>query len=259
MRESWSGERDRYMEAYHVYNNVKLYSKYSRSSTPTVIFIAGLGDSCETWEVVQNRISEAASTFSYDRAGIGRSQCVSGTRTCRCLAEELSELLQVLDVEPPFVLVGHSFGGLVARLYAGLYPQNICGIVLVDAAPEFKELAYERVLPEERIAENREYLMNPMQNSERIDKMRSYEQIAEHVQQYDIPLSIIMRGLPDEWNEGWPHLAILEVEHKLQAEFQRLSTSSKIRIANQSGHYIHHDEPEIVVEEIMNMLEGSRN
>lgn len=259
MRESWSGERDRYMEAYQVCDNIKLYSKYSRNSTPSVIFIAGLGDSCETWKVVQSRISEAASTFSYDRAGIGRSQSVSGTRTCRCLVEELSELLQVLDVAPPYVLVGHSFGGLVARLYAGLYPQNICGIVLVDAAPEYKELAYEKVLPKERIAENREYLMNPLQNSERIDKIRSYEQIAEHVQLHDIPLSIIMRGLPDEWNEGWPHLAILEIEQKLQAEFQRLSTSSTIRIANQSGHYIHHDEPEIVVEEIMNMLEGNRS
>lgn len=259
MGEGWSKERDRYMEAYHICDNVKLYSKYSGNSTPSVIFIAGLGDSCETWEVVQNRISEVASTFSYDRAGIGRSQSVSGTRTCRCLVEELSELLQVLDVEPPFVLVGHSFGGLVGRFYAGLYPHNICGIVLVDAAPEFKELAYKKVLPEERIAGNREYLMNPMQNSERIDKVRSYEQVAEHAKLYDIPLSIIMKGLPDEYHEGWPHMAILEVEQKLQSEFQRLSTSSKTRIANQSGHYIHHDEPEIVVEEIMNMLEGSRS
>lgn len=259
MGEGWSKERDRYMEAYHICDNVKLYSKYSENSTPSVIFIAGLGDSCETWEVVQNRISEVASTFSYDRAGIGRSQSVSKTRTCRCLVEELSELLQVLDVEPPFVLVGHSFGGLVARLYAGLYPHNICGVVLVDAAPEFKELAYEKVLPEERIAGNREYLLNPMQNSERIDKMRSYEQVAEHAKLHDIPLSIIMRGLPDEYHEGWPHMAILEVEQKLQSEFQRLSTSSKIRVANQSGHYIHHDEPEIVVEEIMNMLEESRS
>lgn len=258
MGEGRSGERDSYMEAFHVCDNVKLNSKYSRNSTPSVIFIAGLGDSCETWEVVQNRISEASSTFSYDRAGIGRSQSVSGTRTCRCLVEELSELLQVIDVESPYVLVGHSFGGLVARLYAGLYPQDICGIVLVDAAPEYKELAYEKVLPKERITENREYLMNPMQNSERIDKMRSYEQVVEHAKLYDIPLSIIMRGLPDEYHEGWPHMAILEVEQKLQAEFQQLSTSSKIRIANQSGHYIHHDEPEIVVEEIMNMLKRER-
>ena len=259
MRGGRSEVRDRYMEAYHVCDNVKLYSKYSRNSTPSVIFIAGLGDSSETWKVVQNRISEAASTFSYDRAGIGRSQSVPGTRTCRCLVEELSELLRVLNVEPPYVLVGHSFGGLVARLYAGLYPHDICGIVLVDAAPEYKELAYEKVLPKERITENREYLMNPLQNSERIDKVRSYEQVAEHAKLYDIPLSIIIRGLPDEYHEGCPHMEILEVEQKLQSEFQRLSTSSRIRIANQSGHYVHHDEPEIVVEEILKMLEGSRS
>lgn len=51
-------------------------------------------------------------------------------------------------------MVGHSFGGLVARLYASLYPLNICGMVLVDAAPEYKELAYEKVLPENLLARN---------------------------------------------------------------------------------------------------------
>jgi hypothetical protein len=152
--------------------------------------------------------------------------------------------------------VGHSFGGLVARLYASLYPQAISGIVLVDAAPEYKELAYEKVLPEKLVAGNREYFENPMLNSEKIDKVQSYKQIVDYFRISDIPLSIITRGLPDKSDGEWPDKEILEIEQRLQVDFQWLSTSSKHRIAGRSGHYIHHDEPEIVIEEIIIMLKG---
>lgn len=67
-------------------------------------------------------------------------------------------------------------------------------------------------------------------------------------------LSIITRGLPDSNEDGWPSQEILGIEQSLQAEFQWLSTSSKFRIASRSGHYIHHDEPDIVIEEILLML-----
>ncbi|SFC35644.1 Pimeloyl-ACP methyl ester carboxylesterase [Bacillus sp. 491mf] len=163
-------------------------------------------------------------------------------------------MLLALEVEKPYILVGHSFGGLVARLYASLYPLNICGMVLVDAAPEYKELAYEKVLPENLLAGNREYYENPMLNSEKIDKIQSYKQVVDHSKQSNLPLAIITRGLPDNGEEGWPSQEILEIEQRLQAEFQWLSTSSKYRIASRSGHYIQHDEPEIVIEEIMLML-----
>ncbi|WP_036216319.1 alpha/beta fold hydrolase [Lysinibacillus sphaericus] len=237
------------------YNRRIRFNKY-RKNTPSVIFIAGLGDSHETWKKVQDRISEETSTLSYDRAGIGRSQDVAVPRTCCDLVEELSELVQALDVEKPYILVGHSFGGLVARLYTSLYPLDICGMVLVDAAPEYKELAYEKVLPENLLAGNREYFENPMLNSEKIDKIQSYKQIVDYSNQSDIPLSIITRGLPDtnENEGGWPSQEILGIEQSLQAEFQWLSTSSKFRIASRSGHYIHHDEPDIVIEEIIFML-----
>jgi len=235
-------------------DNRSLYTKYQCTSAPSVIFIAGLGDKFETWKKVQDRISDETSTLSYTRAGIGRSSVAAVPKTCHDLVEELSELLNELDVKKPYLLVGHSFGGLIARLYASLYPLDICGIVLVDAAPEYKELAYEKVLPENLVEGNRKYLENPMLNGENIDKMQSYKQIVDHLGQTDIPLTIITRGLPDSGEEGWPSQKILEIEQNLQAEFKKLSTPSKFRIASHSGHYIHHDEPEIVIEEIILML-----
>ncbi|OAB27829.1 hypothetical protein PMSD_23100 [Paenibacillus macquariensis subsp. defensor] len=244
-----------YIEVHHICIGRKLFSKYSLNGEPTVIFIAGLGDSCESWDIVQDRISLVTSTLSYDRAGIGRSEAASVPRTCLDLVQELYELLSKNPVEPPFILVGHSFGGLVSRLFASVYPFWVSGIILVDAVPEYKELAYEKVLPEKLIAENRAYFENPMLNIEKIDKLQSYKQILDHSLRSDIPLSIITRGLPDRDVEERPYQEILQIEQLLQADFLRLSTASKFRIARRSGHYIQYDEPEIVIEEIMQMLQ----
>ncbi|PGQ41251.1 alpha/beta hydrolase, partial [Bacillus thuringiensis] len=70
-----------------------------------------------------------------------------------------------------------------------------------------------------------------MLNNEKIDKIQSYKQIVDHSKQSNLPLAIITRGLPDNVEEGWPSQEILEIEQRLQAEFQWLSTSSKYRIA----------------------------
>ncbi|GED67938.1 alpha/beta hydrolase [Brevibacillus reuszeri] len=243
-------------EAFYTCAGSRMFTKYSRKGAPTVLFLAGMGDSCETWKGVQNRIAQITSTFSYDRAGTGRSDAVSGPRTCHDLAQELAELVWHISVEPPFIIVGHSFGGLVARLFASYYPSLVEGLVLVDAAVEYKELAYEEVLPKKLQATNRAYLEDPMLNHEKIDKLQSYKQVAEHPQLGNIPLAILTRGLPDHHPDGWPQQEILQMEQELQIKMQRLSTISRCKIAQRSRHYIHHDEPECVIEEIEIMIKG---
>jgi pimeloyl-ACP methyl ester carboxylesterase len=233
-----------------------LYSKYVKKGTPTIVFIAGLGDSSDTWEVVQSRLSREFSTFSYDRAGTGRSQSVSGPRSCVDLAEELAELLRTLDVPHPYILAGHSFGGLIARLYASRYPHLVSGLVLIDAAAEYKELAYEEALPDKLLAQNKENYSNPLMNRERIDKPLSYKQAAESVLKSDLDIVILIRGLPGGDNGEWPFEEIMKIDQKMQENFQRLSTSSKCRMAAGSDHYIHQDEPNIVIEEIAALIKG---
>lgn len=150
--------------------------------------------------------------------------------------------------------MGHSFGGLVSRLFASIYPNLIAGMILVDAAPEYKEIAYEEVLPSQLITLNREYYNNPMHNAEKIDKVQSYRQIDTYKCVFDFPLTIIIRGLQDNYDRDLPNQKILEVEQKLQVDFKNLSTKSKIIIAENSRHYIQNDEPELIVEAIVEII-----
>lgn len=250
---------DKYRKEQSYINDYKMFSKNFINGSPTVLFESGMGDSSETWNDIQNKISLLTSTFSYDRAGIGKSDSTLIPRTCLDIVQDLSKLLTKVPVKPPFILVGHSFGGLVSRLFASIYPNLIAGMILVDAAPEFKEIAYEKVLPSKLIDSNREYYNNPMLNVEKIDKVQSYNQIDANKCMFDFPLTIIIHGLQDNYDKDWPNQEILEVEQKLQVDFKNLSTKSKIIIAKNSGHYIQDDEPELIIKAIIEMVNKFRS
>src|SRR5262249_2403124 len=86
-----------------------------------------------SWAKVQSEVSEFARVCSYDRAGFGWSDRRRGKRTPGCLAQELHLMLNAAEVKPPYILVGHSFGGLIMRAYAAQFPDEVSGMVLVDA------------------------------------------------------------------------------------------------------------------------------
>ena len=98
----------------------------------TVIFEAGIAASSVSWQLVQPRVAAFARTFSYDRAGLGWSEPVRGPRTLQQSIRELHTLLQVAGAKAPYLLVGHSYGGLLVRAFAAAYPEEIAGLVLVD-------------------------------------------------------------------------------------------------------------------------------
>jgi pimeloyl-ACP methyl ester carboxylesterase len=99
---------------------------------PTVLFESGIGATSLNWCRIQEAISCFAATISYDRAGLGWSGPCSCARTPSNAATELHALLHAAGVKPPYVLVGHSFGGLVMRRFALLYPEEVAGVVLLD-------------------------------------------------------------------------------------------------------------------------------
>jgi pimeloyl-ACP methyl ester carboxylesterase len=101
---------------------------------PVVVFDAALGGSSISWTFVQSPVSAFARAVAYDRAGFGWSDAGPMPRTAGRAADELRELLARAGEPPPFVLVGHSFGGLVMRIFAARYRADAAGIVLVDPA-----------------------------------------------------------------------------------------------------------------------------
>jgi pimeloyl-ACP methyl ester carboxylesterase len=104
------------------------------TGTPTVVFDSALAGSVLSWILVQPEVARYAGTYSYDRAGHGWSDAGPMPRTLGRICDELHRLLQQADVRPPIVFVGHSYGGLVAQLYASRYPGEVGGMVLVDPA-----------------------------------------------------------------------------------------------------------------------------
>ena len=104
----------------------RLYLLEKGSGEATVLFEAGIAATNLNWFHIQKTVSQFAATASYDRSGLGWSSPSRTARTPGNLAVELHELLWGAGIKPPFILVGHSFGGLVMRRYALLYPEE-CG------------------------------------------------------------------------------------------------------------------------------------
>jgi pimeloyl-ACP methyl ester carboxylesterase len=110
----------------------RLYLVEKGLSGPTVIFEAGIAATNLNWFHIQEAVSRFASTASYDRGGLGWSSPARTARTPANIAVELHQLLEGAGIKPPYILVGHSFGGLVMRRFALNYPEEVSSIVLVD-------------------------------------------------------------------------------------------------------------------------------
>ena len=112
----------------------RLHIRCDGDRAPTVIFDAALGGSSLSWSLVQPAIARLTRACTYDRAGFGWSDAGPLPRTASRIADELRDLLRVTAVPPPYVLVGHSYGGLVMRSYAARHPNDVAGFVLIEPA-----------------------------------------------------------------------------------------------------------------------------
>ena len=109
---------------------------------PTVVLESGNAEPCLTWASVQPVVAKFARVCSYDRAGLGWSDPSPVPRTAAGIVAELHTLLQRAGIQPPYIMVGHSIGGMYARLYAHEYPEQVAGMVMVDAAHEGQDLRF---------------------------------------------------------------------------------------------------------------------
>lgn len=113
-----------------------------REGDPTVILQAGGANTSLWWLRVQTQLAQQRRVCAYDRAGLGWSEAAASPRDPLTIVDELHELLAVADMQPPYVMAGHSYGAVLTRIYAAHYPAEVAGIVLVDGMPlELKTLS----------------------------------------------------------------------------------------------------------------------
>jgi pimeloyl-ACP methyl ester carboxylesterase len=111
--------------------NVRV-SGTAKPGMPTVVFESGLGSPIDAWFSVPSDIAATTRTIAYERAGIGASEPGPEPRSIKQIVSELHALLAKLEAPPPYVLVGHSWGGPIIHSFAATYPKEIAGLVYVD-------------------------------------------------------------------------------------------------------------------------------
>src|SRR5262249_36205812 len=198
-----------------------------------------------------------------------RSDPAPMPRAAEDIVADLHALLQGAGVPGPYVLAGHSFGGLVVRLYASTYPDEGVGLVLVDAANEETYPAWEALLGPTRWAEVMARTQQPpeglegYQDFERLDVNASVAQgrLARASQPlHSMPLAVLTHGRPFEaLVPDWPTDAFERMWLGMQEDLATLVRQARLTIASQSGHAIQQDQPALVTEAIRQVVAGARD
>lgn len=242
---------------------------------PTVIIDAGLGDDSSDWFDIQNHASVETRVCVFDRPGYGWSDTGPQPRNSLRISNEMEKLIQKAGIPGPYVLVGHSFGGYNIRVFAAHHPQQIAGMVLVDASHENQ---YERlninlpkhfdrqgnilILPKgsDDISEKASALRERAFHAARAE-ISSLYQSALQVRHLDklpkIPLIVISRG-QSEWIPKRTNDDREKIWQQLQQDLWKLSPLSQQIFANRSGHDIHIEQPELVISAINDIVSMSR-
>lgn len=256
----------------------ELYYTCVGEGSPTVILEAGSEGDSSTWELVMLYYRKYTRVCAYDRANLGNSDQAPKPRTYEDMTRDLHVLLQNVPIEEPYVLVGYSMGGNLVRLYAGQYPEDVVGVVLVDSFHPDTGSRLLAALPPETAGEDeslklwREYSTWMMTSngqskldSEDVNNLVSMEQVRAVKSLGDIPLAVVSRSpdnpdlqsgmppLPDEINARG-----MQMWQDLQTEFEGLSSNSLRYIAVRSDHGVPYYEPRLVVEAIRHVVDEYR-
>ncbi|MDW3648896.1 MAG: alpha/beta hydrolase [Bacteroidia bacterium] len=105
-----------------------------KAGQPVIVFESGKGSSMGNWDRVLEGAVKLAPILTYDRAGVGESEAVEAKPTIKMVSDRLVKILKHLEIEPPYLLVGHSLGGLYVRGFAIHHPELLAGLVIIDPA-----------------------------------------------------------------------------------------------------------------------------
>ncbi|HEY3785125.1 MAG TPA: alpha/beta fold hydrolase [Steroidobacteraceae bacterium] len=219
--------------------------------TPTVILESGLGDTLDVWNSVQPLISaRCARTLAYNRAGYLGSDPSNLPRDSVTIVAELRAELQRQHIKPPYILVGHSLGGLYMQYFARNYPEEVAGLVLVDSTNWEQHLDPGNQANTPYNSRRAVTLFMPwIVRREISDSAAAGEQVHSSPHATGIPTIVLSstRGPTGETPAARALAARLQDE--IAADFP---AARHIRVGD-SGHYIQHDHPEAVAEAVRHL------
>jgi pimeloyl-ACP methyl ester carboxylesterase len=243
---------------------------------PVVVFESGYGTPMGHWDRVLDGVSEMAPLVTYDRPGIGDSEPDDEMPTIKNVADKLIKILHQLDIEPPYILVGHSLGGAYVRGFAVYYPEMLAGLVIIDPADftetqlnkreVYRDLGFDEAAIDSLFAkwekanmENRKNSTAPLsvqEEGEVLEELRNtdFKEINDSVLP-NIPVHILTGGRYDtperfrstEFNDS------LEFRIKMKYRVERWTDviqsvdKGMLLYSGDAGHFVHWDDPELLI------------
>ena len=246
----------------------KQYVLVQGTGDPTVVFITGKGRPQTDFKKVYSKLKKEVQIFSYDRASNGQSQSLNNDRTVDTMAYELNELLLKEKIKPPFILVGHSLGTYIMRCFANMYPTRVSGLVFVEPAHEY-EYQYGLTLrtDSDKIVFKDQFKsflkVTGKTKGNHIESLKCFDfdslgfstnqRIVKKINiPTTIPMTVILSTVADVEND----YISKEIDYKLNyfTKWQILNPQTSIIITNKSGYFIQKEEPGILVDAILDMI-----
>lgn len=246
----------------------------------TVLLETGLGGSSLEWIPIQEKLLSRAVVCLYDRAGYAWSDPSPDSRNARQLAWDAHQMLTALKVNGPLVLVGHSFGGFIVRMLAEHRKNDLIGMVLVDASHEdqidrFEKLGGPSVMPKngksfvlsttgvpENLPESIRVKIAALgrmrktynaTHGEMAEFRESARQVRLRRRRLDVPLTVLSRGI-DPYGSDAVGQEKSAIWTELQNDLVTMSSQGQLVVAAKSGHHVHVDEPDLVVDAIETLI-----
>jgi pimeloyl-ACP methyl ester carboxylesterase len=225
----------------------------------TVLFESGFGTDLRAWRKVAPEIARTARVVTYSRAGYGGSDARPEPRTLLQSSLELDQLLAAANLRPPFILVGHSYGGLLARAFAVRHPEWVAGMVLVDPSDERFNPAL-RKLDAVRVDEDDRRFAAIVPAKFRPELAALQPVLDSGVFPVpgvlpDVPVVVISSMLPVEKPEFFLETApARQVLFGLHDDFARRFRDGTHTVTERSGHNIQLEEPELVIQAIQQVI-----
>jgi pimeloyl-ACP methyl ester carboxylesterase len=242
-----------------------LYLNCVGSGSPTVLLEAGFGGNTNNWSAVQPQLGRTTRTCAYDRAGLGNSLPIPGVHDAGDEIDDLERLLDHAHLAPPYVVVGHSYGGLLARLFAHAHPDQTAGVVLVDSMGRNQD---RRLLALWRAAPARVRRMLPKPTGETIEdgvNILAGEALAGKITTLgDTPVAVVTRGQSGAENEGLPprvRRAFDGIWTRMQDELAALSSDHLHVVATRSDHFVQSfagGQPPVVIGAVRAVVTAAR-